>query len=132
MNLPFRNGSHGAKKMSCAVYRTKLETLYQLTLPDEEKRLRKAATLADMKMAYQTLKESWGGFAGYDRFFAGELTNAHFVPVASYADLVPDFRRMLAEGESDLVRFYAEVRALGKLEPEARRARLRALAAGDS
>lgn len=115
-----------------AVYRTKLETLYQPTLPDEEKRLRKAATLADMKVAYQALKESWGGFAGYDRFFAGELTNAHFVPVASYADLVPDFRRMLAEGANDLVRFYAEVRALGKLEPEVRRARLRALARGDS
>ncbi len=115
-----------------AVYRARLEALYLLTLPDEEKRLRKAATLADMKLAYRALKASWGGFAGYDRFFAGELSNAHFVPVASYTDLVPDFRRLLAESGNDLVRFYAEVRALGKLDPEARRARLRASAGGDS
>lgn len=115
-----------------AVYRAKLEALYLLTLPDEEKRLRKAETLADMKVAYQALRASWGGFAGYDRYFSGELTNAHFVPVASYADLVPDFRRMLAENGNDLLRFYAKVRALGKLAPDVRRARLRASAVSDS
>ena len=115
-----------------AFYRNRLEALYLLELPEEEKRLRKVETLADMKLAYLALKDSWGGFAGYDRFFEGELTNAHFVPVASYADLVPDFRRMLAASGNDLERFYAEVRVLGKLEPEARRARLRASAGGDS
>ena len=114
-----------------AAYRARLEAMYLLTLPDEEKRLRKAGILADMKVAYLALKESWGGFAGYDRFFEGELTNAHFVPVASYAELVPGFRRMLAESGNDFERFYAEVKALGKLEPDARRARLRAAPADD-
>jgi predicted aminopeptidase len=109
-----------------ADYRRRLEALYLQNLPDHEKRSRKAATLADMKAAYLTLKQAWGGFAGYDRFFAGELTNAHFVPVVSYTELVPEFRRLFAASGSDFERYYAQVKALAALEPQARRVRLQA------
>lgn len=113
-----------------ADYRARLEALYRSALPDAEKRSRKAAILADMRAAYLALKRSWGGFAGYDRFFEGELGNAHFVPVASYTELVPGFRRMLAGNGGDFARFFAEARALARLEPQARRTHLQAAAAG--
>lgn len=113
-----------------ARHRASLEALYRSAMPDAEKRARKAATLADMRAAYLELKRSWGGFAGYDRFFEGELGNAHLVPVASYTELVPGFRRMLAENGGDFARFFAEARALARLEPAVRRTRLQAADGG--
>lgn len=113
-----------------AGYRARLDALYRSALPDTEKRARKAATLVEMRAAYLALKRSWGGFAGYDRFFEGELGNAHFVPVASYTELVPGFRRMLAENGGDFARFFADAQALARLDPEIRRTRLQAAAGG--
>jgi predicted aminopeptidase len=101
-------------------YRDSLKAVYAQPASDVEKRRRKAETFAALKAEYQTLKSSWGGYAGYDRFFANELNNAHLVPVATYSELVPGFRRMLAEAGGDFRRFYAAVKELGKL-PEAQR-----------
>jgi len=107
-------------------HREKLKSLYAGAAPDEEKRRRKAETFADLKAEYLTLKSSWGGFAGYDRFFAQELSNAHLVPVATYSELVPGFRRVLAENGGDFGRFYAAVKKLSKLPEEQRHAKLKA------
>jgi predicted aminopeptidase len=112
-----------------ATYRGRLEALYLLAIPDEEKRTRKAQTFADMKAAYLELKQSWGGFAGYDRFFSGDLGNAHLVPVASYTEWVPAFRQLLARSGS-FPRFYAAAAEIGKLPIEERKERMRALDAG--
>jgi predicted aminopeptidase len=106
-------------------YRDGLKTLYASAVSDTEKRQQKADTFAAMKAEYLTLKSSWGGFAGYDRFFAEELNNAHLVPVATYSELVPGFRRVLAENGGDLKRFYAAVRKIGKLPKEQRQAKLK-------
>jgi predicted aminopeptidase len=107
-------------------YRDSLRTLYASAASDAEKRQKKAETFAAMKWEYQTLKSSWAGFAGYDRFFAEELNNAHLVPVATYSELVPGFRRVLAENGGDFKRFYAAVREIGKLPKEQRQAKLKA------
>ena len=107
-------------------YRSKLEALYLLNISDDEKRIRKAQTLANMKAAYRELKASWGGFAGYDRFFGEELGNAHLASVSNYTEWVPAFRNLLARSDS-LTQFYAASKAIGKLAPDERKERLRAL-----
>jgi len=105
-------------------FRGRLGELYASPLAEEEKRRMKAETFAELKAEYQQLKQSWNGFAGYDRFFAGELNNANVVPVATYSELVPKFRRMLAENGGNFERFYAEVQELGKLSRDERGMRL--------
>jgi predicted aminopeptidase len=107
-------------------YRDNLRTLYASAATDAEKRQKKAETFAAMKAEYLTLKSSWGGYAGYDRFFAHELNNAHLVPVATYSELVAGFRRLLAENGGDFKRFYAAVREIGKLPKEQRQVKLKA------
>lgn len=107
-------------------YRDRLGTLYASAASDAQKRQKKAETFAAMNAEYLRLKSSWGGFAGYDRFFAQELNNAHLVPVATYSELVPGFRRVLAENGGDFKRFYAAVGKIGKLPKEQRQAKLKA------
>ena len=73
---------------------------------------------------YRSLKASWGGFAGYDALFARGANNALLASVASYSELVPAFRGMLAQKDGDLPAFYAAVRELAKLDKSERDARL--------
>ena len=112
-------------------FRGRLEQLYSSPLAEEEKRRMKAATFAELRAEYLHLKNVWKGFAGYDRFFSGELNNASLVPVATYSELVPAFRRLLAKNGGDFGRFYAEVKELGKLSAAERGARLGANVPGD-
>ena len=108
-------------------YRSILEQYYREDLPLEQKRLGKARRFADMEEEYRQLKASWGGFAGYDRWFAGKPNNATLASVALYTELVPAFRALLAREGGDLPRFYAAVKALAKLPKEERDARLRSV-----
>ncbi len=107
-------------------YRDNLRTMYASAASDTEKRQKKAETFAAMKAQYLTLKSSWGGYSGYDRYFGQELNNAHLVPVATYSELVAGFRRVLAENSGDFKRFYAAVREIAKLPKEQRQAKLKA------
>jgi len=109
-------------------YREKLDAFYRETLPDEAKRAGKAKRLAEMEADYRALKASWGGFAGYDRWFDGGVNNAKLASVATYEELAPAFRALLAREQGDLSRFYAAVKALAKLEKAERDAQLAALA----
>ena len=110
-------------------YRTELEANYKRPVSDEEKRQRKAEIFAELKAEYQVLKVAWAGYAGYDRWFAEPLTNAHLAAVATYHDYVPAFRNLLVQQQT-LPRFYAAVRELAALDKDARHQRLDALGAG--
>jgi predicted aminopeptidase len=111
-------------------YRARLEAFYREPLTDEAKRAGKARLLAQMEADYRALKaQRWGGWAGYDRWFEKGVNNAQLASVATYEELVPAFRALLAREGGDLGRFYAEVRRLAQLEPGAREAALAALAA---
>lgn len=101
-------------------HRSTLETLYRSSASDEAKRAGKKEVLAALVRDYQQLKERWGGWAGYDRWFSQQLGNAHLAAVATYNDLVPGFRKLLSQQGGDLVRFYAAARALSS-EPKAGR-----------
>ncbi|HEY1044783.1 MAG TPA: aminopeptidase, partial [Telluria sp.] len=106
--------------------RRQLQHVYASGASDDRLRERKAEIFRALKEDYAALRQSWGGYAGYDRFFAEPLSNAHLASVATYNDHVPGFRALL-ERERTFPRFYAAVRrlaALGKDERDERLARL--------
>lgn len=109
-------------------YRERLGALYASSVPDADKLAGKRQAFADMQADYRRLRDSWGGWAGYDRWFARDINNAHLASIATYTRLVPAFRALLARGGGDFGRFYAAVREIGALPPAAREARLAALA----
>ena len=96
-------------------YRGLLFENYQSQRTDELKRARKQQLFASLKDDYARLKASWDGFAGYDRFFAQDLTNAHLASIGAYNDLVPAFDALLAQAGGEFPRFYEEVKRLAAL-----------------
>lgn len=93
-----------------------------------EKRQQKNAALAALRRAYEAQRSDWGGFAGFDRWFAQPLGNAHLASVAIYTQRVPAFEALLRQHGGDLPSFYAAVRELAALPAAERRRRLDALA----
>lgn len=109
--------------------RAKLAALYERPSSVEERRAGKRRLLVQMEEDYRTLKASWAGFRGYDRLFASGANNALLASVASYTELVPAFRELLARNQGELVPFYAAVRELAELGKSERDARLGRLGA---
>lgn len=95
--------------------RAQLEDNYASRASDEVKRERKRELLAAMRTEYAELKVSWGGFTGYDRYFAQDLNNAHLAAVGAYNDLVPAFEVLLVESQGRMPVFYEKVRELAAL-----------------
>ena len=110
-------------------YRGQLFENYRSQSSDEAKRERKRELFAKLKDDYAGLRASWGGFAGYDRFFAQDLTNAHLASIGAYNDLVPAFDALLAQTGGDFPRFYQEVRQLAAMPKERRDDALRGMLA---
>jgi predicted aminopeptidase len=104
-------------------YRRRLENNYAGTSSDAQKRVEKIRIFQSLQADYQQLKTSWGGYAGYDRWFAEPLSNAHLASVATYHDYVPAFRELLAEQKS-LGKFYRAVKTMAALDATARRQQL--------
>ena len=83
--------------------------------------------MARLRADYAALKaDRWGGYAGYDRWFAA-ANNASFGVLASYTALVPAFERLFEREGRDFPRFYAEVRRLAALPRRAATRRAPAL-----
>ncbi len=111
-----------------ARHRLQLEASFAQETADADKRARKAQIFESMKQQYQRMKEEhWGGYTGYDHWFAEGLSNAHFALAATYHDLVPGFRGLYAQVD-DLHHFYSRVKTLAKLDRTQRRAALAAYA----
>jgi predicted aminopeptidase len=111
-------------------YRDRLDRLYTQPGSVEEKRTGKLRLFGQMREDYQSLKASWGGFAGFDRFFEQGASNALLAAFTDYTELVPEFAALLARCQGDLVAFYAEVRKLAREAKIERRESLRLLAQG--
>jgi predicted aminopeptidase len=108
--------------------RRALEKNYASHASAQEKRATKARLFRQLQDDYALLKQSWGGYAGYDRFFAEPLSNAHLAAIATYNDFVPAFRALLAR-EHSFGGFYAAVRRIADLERDERHRRLKLLGA---
>ena len=105
-------------------YRDELLTLYASTASDADKRAVKTELLARLRADYAVMKASrWGGYAGYDGWFA-RANNAAFGILVSYTGMVPAFERMFEREGQDFGRFYGAVRRVAALAPAERRAAL--------
>jgi predicted aminopeptidase len=71
----------------------------------------KIEAMKTFRVAYSTLKQSWGGFSGYDDWVA-QANNAAFGAQAAYDELVPGFEALFARQGGDWLRFYDAVRQL--------------------
>lgn len=108
--------------------RSQLEHVYaDNALTPKEKQHRKHEILAALRSRYHVLKEAWGGYAGYDRWFDQPLSNAHLAAIASYEQWVPAFSTLLARHGGKFHAFFDEVRRLAGLDRKERDAALRAL-----
>jgi predicted aminopeptidase len=92
-------------------HRKALKALYAGNEPDAEKLKAKAALFQSLKDEYQVMKAGWGGYAGYDRWFAEPLSNAHLASIATYHDFVPGFRALLQQ-ERSMSAFYTTVKRM--------------------
>jgi len=101
-------------------YRLQLESTYQQSISDDEKRQRKSALMQSIQADYLVLKQTWGGFSGYDRWFNEPVSNAHFALIATYNDWVPEFKVLMAE-QKTLPAFYKAVKVLADGDAYTRR-----------
>jgi predicted aminopeptidase len=105
-------------------HRQLLAANYARKISDKKKREEKLRIFAQLKAEYLATKtERWGGYTGYDRFFAEPLNNAHLASIATYNDFLPGFRALLAH-EKTFPRFYAAVQRMSNLSQAERQARL--------
>ena len=107
--------------------RSALAALYASSASDADKHDGKAALMAAMRAQYATLKAQpggvWGGYNGYDSWFAS-ANNASVALQAAYDGLVPQFEQLFHQQGSDFARFHAAVRRLATLPADQRHAAL--------
>lgn len=102
-----------------------LRALYAAEQPGATLRRHKQARLQQLRADYRELRAQWGGYAGYDAWFAQDLNNAQLLTVATYHAQVPAFRRLLQEDcAGDLPCFYARVQQLAAADATQRAAAL--------
>jgi predicted aminopeptidase len=102
--------------------RERLDALYRSDAPDEQKRERKAALMADFRRDYEALKQrEWHGDGAYDGWVQ-RANNASLAVQGAYGDLVPAFMRLFEREGGDWERFHAEAKRLAQL-PKAERRR---------
>lgn len=105
--------------------------LFSSDKSDTEKRAGKLALENQLRQDYATLKASWNGFAGYDRWFAGPLNNAQLSTVATYHQLEPGFRALFEQSGRNFPTFYQRCRELAEQSADERHRYLNRLAAGE-
>lgn len=95
-------------------YQEQLQNVYASDASDDEKRARKAEILLALRDEFQHIRVRWNGYAGYDGWFAQQLSNAHLASIATYHNFVPGFKALLAK-QTKLPAFYETVKSLAAL-----------------
>ncbi len=103
--------------------RGRLAQLYASGLPPDSMRIEKQREFGRLEFRYEQLRDRWGGYAGYDGWFARTLNNAHLAAVATYEDCVPGLRQTL-QAAGSLPAFYATVESTRRLDVKARHTQL--------
>jgi predicted aminopeptidase len=86
----------------------------------------KQAVMQNLREEYAVLKQSWGGFAGYDRFIAN-ANNASLGAQAAYDELVPQFEAVFEKRQRNWTVFYEAIRSITPLPKDERRRALEAM-----
>ncbi|MGZ8197058.1 MAG: aminopeptidase [Burkholderiales bacterium] len=108
-------------------YRDRADALYSSGVPPAQMRVRKAELFTELEADFRTLRETWGGFPGYDHWFTQKPNNALLASVAIYTKRVPAFQALLRREGGDLPRFYEAVRRIAKMDKSERTAALEGL-----
>jgi predicted aminopeptidase len=82
--------------------------------------IQKQQAMQQLRDEYAQLKQSWGGFAGYDRFIAN-ANNASLGALAAYDDLVPQFEAVFEKQGENWPAFYQAIQSITPLPKDARR-----------
>ncbi|MBI3231204.1 MAG: aminopeptidase [Burkholderiales bacterium] len=106
--------------------RAALAQAYSELPNDEEKRAAKQRILQELQSKYAELKQSWGGYAGYDRWFSSAPGNAHFAAVNTYHEYVPGFTTLLQQ-QGQYADFYRAAKSLAQLPADERKQQLQQL-----
>ena len=108
--------------------RDQLVRVYAAALSDADKRIQKRAVFAQLQDRYHALRDGpWGGFKGYNAFFAQPLNNAHLAAIGAYYDRVPAFEALMQRTGPDLHAFFREVKRIAALRKSDRDRELDAL-----
>ena len=91
---------------------------------DPVKREKKQRVLQQLREDYAQLKQSWGGYSGYDEWFNGPINNAQLNTVSTYYDLVPAFHQLIADNGGELGEFFSQVKTFARMSKEKRHQRL--------
>ena len=81
--------------------RERLMAVYAGSGDEAGKRADKQRILAELRDSYRELRQGWGGYAGYDRWFAQDLNNAKLAGVSTYYRLAPAFMALFAQEGRD-------------------------------
>jgi predicted aminopeptidase len=101
-----------------------LDALYLQNLAPEETRILKHGLFMKMRREYAALKIQWGGYAGFDGWFAKPINNARIAGENEYGNFVPVFRKLFEFSGRDFQYFYQKTERLSKLSPSARAAEI--------
>lgn len=101
-------------------------------LPPAQLKEAKQRVFTSLRSNYELLKMSWGGYSGYDDWFAHELNNAQLNTIANYYDFLPAFKRLLELNDGNMEKFYTAVEHLSKMDKDQRHQALRNLAKGNA
>jgi predicted aminopeptidase len=82
--------------------------------------IQKQQAMRQLRDEYAQLKESWGGFAGYDRFIA-QANNASLGAQAAYDELVPQFEAVFEKKGRNWRAFYQAMQSITPLPKDERR-----------
>lgn len=107
--------------------RAELDAFYRSDAGNAELSTGKARIFADLRADYDRLKRSWGGFAGFDGWFASDVNNAKLALVATYNSQVTAFDALLQANGGDFGAFHAAVETLAAMPRAERDAALLAL-----
>lgn len=107
--------------------RDRLQAVYARPLPADAMRAAKRDEIEALRRRYAALRAEWRGYAGYDRWFEGEINNAKLLPIGLYQKWVPAFAALFEQSRRDWPRFYEAAKRISKLKTAPREAELKAL-----
>lgn len=108
-----------------AATRARLAQLYASGEPVAVMRERKREILAELAAQIRQAEyREKVTYPLYDEWIAQGLNNAQLASIATYYDCVPGFKRLLAQADNDLPRFYAAAREVSRLPRAQRHAQL--------
>ena len=97
-----------------------LRDVYESDMRKENMEERKRAIQEELRIKYQSMKEGWSGYSGYDYWFSGGLNNAQIATVASYNNFVPGFKSIFIQENGGFLNFYERIDELSKTNKVAR------------